>query len=77
MTLAWMVLECGVAPYTAQAAQSLVLLASASDSLVSCSAAVVLRALGTVEFASDPLRLFNEAIWEYPRQSNHDAYGYL
>jgi divalent metal cation (Fe/Co/Zn/Cd) transporter len=44
-TLVWMVLECGVALYAAQAAHSVVLLAFGSDSLVELlSAAVVLLA---------------------------------
>jgi divalent metal cation (Fe/Co/Zn/Cd) transporter len=44
-TLAWMMLECGVALYAAQAAHSVVLLAFGSDSLVELlSAAVVLLA---------------------------------
>jgi hypothetical protein len=43
ITLAWMVLECGVALYAAQAAHSVVLLAFGCDSLVELlSAAVVL-----------------------------------
>ena len=45
VTLVWMLLECGVALYAAQAAHSVVLLAFGSDSLVELlSAAVVLLA---------------------------------
>jgi divalent metal cation (Fe/Co/Zn/Cd) transporter len=45
VTLAWMILECGVALYAAQAAHSVVLLAFGSDSLVELlSASVVLLA---------------------------------
>jgi divalent metal cation (Fe/Co/Zn/Cd) transporter len=45
VTLAWMVLECGVALYAARSAHSVVLLAFGSDSLVELlSAAVVLLA---------------------------------